>query len=211
MVFERPADSQLPLRQRKKLRTMRRIQHVALELLAGSSYDEVTVEQIAAATDVSPSTVYRYFQTKEGIFLWDEYDEAVMEVFRRRLTETNPMQAMTEAIGAVLAGGSDPDLDQQTADFLSVVSHIPQLRESLAVRLDQLRRDLAREIAETGWPPLESAVFAGAMVGSFTGLMEAWVATGEEEPLTSSLGRAVRMVASGFDSVFDTGPSGRAG
>lgn len=183
---------------------MRRIQHLALELLGGSTYDEVTVEQIAAASDVSPSTVYRYFETKEGIFLWDEYDEAVLEDFRRRLTETNPMQAMTEAIGGVLAGGSDPELDRQTADFLSVVSRVPQLRESLAVRLDQLRRNLAREIAETGWPQLESAVFAGAMVGSLTGLMDAWIAGGDTEPLTSSLERAVRMVAAGFDSVFDS-------
>ena len=62
------------LRERKRYAAMRLVQEVALDLFDAHGYVDVTVERIAAASDISPSSVYRYFGTKEHIVLWDEND-----------------------------------------------------------------------------------------------------------------------------------------
>lgn len=64
---------------------MERIQEVAIDLFDGRGFARVSVEEIAAAAEVSPSSVYRYFGTKEGIVLSDEFDllsdDELAEVF----------------------------------------------------------------------------------------------------------------------------------
>lgn len=62
------------LRERKKAKTRAAIQHEALRLFREQGYDETKIEQIAAAVEVSESTIYRYFPTKEDLVLWDEFD-----------------------------------------------------------------------------------------------------------------------------------------
>lgn len=57
------------LRERKKKQTRAQIIEVALDLCERQGFEATTVEQIAAAADVSPRTVNRYFPTKEDIVL----------------------------------------------------------------------------------------------------------------------------------------------
>src|SRR5262252_2552636 len=66
------------LRERKKQKTRWAIQEHALRLIAEQGYDATTVDQIAAAAEISPSTFFRYFPTKEDLIIEDEYD-AVLE------------------------------------------------------------------------------------------------------------------------------------
>jgi AcrR family transcriptional regulator len=55
------------LRERKKLRTRATLIQTAAELCERHGYDNTTVDQIAAAADVSPRTFSRYFPTKEAV------------------------------------------------------------------------------------------------------------------------------------------------
>ena len=58
---------------------MRAIQERALDLFDANGFGAVTIEEIAAAAEVSPSSVYRYFGTKEGILVADEFDAMSQE------------------------------------------------------------------------------------------------------------------------------------
>lgn len=88
-----PLTAQQPqpgLRERKKLKTRTAIRGAAFRLIAKQGYEATTVEQIAEASEVSPSTVFRYFPTKEDIVLTDEYDPVMASVLRSRPAGESP-------------------------------------------------------------------------------------------------------------------------
>ena len=87
------------LRERKKAATMHRVQAVALDLFERHGFDAVSIEQVADAAEVSPSTVYRYFGTKEGLIVHDEYDDRVLALLTYYLQQDGDLaQALTRVL-----------------------------------------------------------------------------------------------------------------
>ena len=56
------------LREHKKRQVRQRISNVATAMFLVHGFDNVTVAQVAAASDVSEQTVFNYFTTKESLF-----------------------------------------------------------------------------------------------------------------------------------------------
>jgi AcrR family transcriptional regulator len=159
------------LRERKKAKTRASIQRHALRLFREQGYEATTVEQIAEAAEVSPSTFFRYFPTKEDVVLYDPFDPMLIAAFRAQPPELTPMQAFREALHTAFAGISREDMEEQWERGMLIFS-IPDVR--MRVLNDSLitAQLLAELVAKrTGLRPDDLAVgtFVGAVIGALTG------------------------------------------
>ena len=81
------------LRERKKAKTRAEIQRQALRLFRERGYGATTASQIAEAAEVSESTFFRYFPTKEDVVFWDEFDPLIFEAFQAQPPEMGTVRA----------------------------------------------------------------------------------------------------------------------
>jgi AcrR family transcriptional regulator len=91
------------LRELKKARTRAEIQRQALLLFQRQGYAATTIEQIAAAAEVSQSTFFRYFPAKEDVVLYDDYDPILMAALVRQPAELSPIAAIRRTLREVYA------------------------------------------------------------------------------------------------------------
>jgi len=93
------------LRERRRVKARRAIQECALDLFDERGFAAVTIEEIAAAAEVSPSSVYRYFGTKEGIIVADEFDSLSDTALDELLDVRDPVGSMLRIVVEYEAGG----------------------------------------------------------------------------------------------------------
>jgi len=174
-VTELPIASQ-GLRERKKARTRASLREHALRLFREQGYQRTTVEQIAAAAEVSPSTFFRYFPTKEDLVLQDDMDTRMVEAFERQPPGLGPVAAVRAAAREVFGSYSEADLDVIRETSTLTVT-VPEVR---ARAMDEFARTIA-VISEalarrTGRPADDLAVraVAGAIIGVIMSITMPW-------------------------------------
>ena len=98
------------LRDRKKRETRMRIHRAALTVALAKGRQQCTVEEIAAAADVSPRTFFNYFGTKEDALIGADPEriDALVEAFLRRPADEEIPTAL-RVIFTVLVSGYDVD------------------------------------------------------------------------------------------------------
>jgi AcrR family transcriptional regulator len=96
------------LRERKKLKTKEAIQREALRLFQEQGYEGTTIDQIAAAAEISPSTFFNYFPSKEDVVLFDRYDP-ILESFMASLPPDVPLSQSIERALTMFAGAVEAD------------------------------------------------------------------------------------------------------
>jgi AcrR family transcriptional regulator len=192
----------LGLRDRKRLAAMRRIQTVALDLFERDGYSDVTVEQIADASDVSPSSVYRYFGAKEQILIWDEFDPILPDVMRAALSAPVPLSGVRRAIEMAMAGFTDED-ERRVARRLRLIMGNPALESAVNGQMYVLAEAVGKLLAERLRRPsadLEVQVFSHALIGGLLGAFHHWHGTGFEAPLREVLERCFVLFEEGLDA-----------
>jgi AcrR family transcriptional regulator len=156
------------LRERKKAKTRAAIQRHALRLFREQGYEATTVNQIAEAAEISPSTFFRYFPTKEDVVLYDALDPITFASFAAQPAELSPIEAMRQAIREVYAAMSPEDLQEQRERGLLIFS-VPELSSRMLGEILKGGQQMAELVAERVGRPADDAavrVFIGAVLGA---------------------------------------------
>jgi len=188
------------LRERKKIETLHRLQEEALRLFDEQGYDATTIEQIAAAAGVSPSTFYRYFPTKEDVVVQDEYDPLIVNVFESQSPGEAPLDALRTVLRVLFAEFTDADIER-VRRRVRMIFAVPALRARQVQQTTATEALLARMVAErTGRAPdeLEIRHFTALIVASWTVAISAWAETdGTKDDLAATMDRCLAHLEAG--------------
>jgi AcrR family transcriptional regulator len=186
------------LRERKKQKTRESIQRTALRLFEKQGYEETTIEQIAAAAEISPSTFFNYFPTKEDVVLYDAYDPMAIRMFLER-PKNEPLNVGLRQVLEGLAATFERDEHVILARgrlFLEV----PELRARLWDEVERTQVLIAQLLAErTGRRPddFELRVTARVVAGAMFEASIEWMRSNGRHGLVDLVNRALDVVESG--------------
>ncbi|SDD97571.1 TetR family transcriptional regulator [Glycomyces harbinensis] len=171
------------LRERKKIETLHRIQGEALRLFDEQGYDATTIEQIAEAAGVSPSTFYRYFPVKEDVVVQDEYDPMIVRVFESQPADAPPLEALRAVLADLFAQFTAEDFER-IRRRVRLIFAVPALRARQLQQTTATERLLAAMVAErSGRSPedLEVRHFTAMVVASWIVAIDTWAHAGDED------------------------------
>lgn len=187
------------LRERKKIQTRIAIRAAAHRLIDEQGYEHTTIEQIADAAVVSPSTVFRYFPAKEDLVLPDEPTAAVEAALRARPLDEPPLVSLRTAIREGLRDALTHECAELTLRTRLMVD-VPAVRGRMMETACAMSRMLCRVLAErTGADPegLDARVHAAALVGGLVEAVVHWAEHGQGDDLLDVVDQALDIVEHG--------------
>jgi AcrR family transcriptional regulator len=202
-MVEAQAQDAPGLRERKKARTREAIIDAALELFESQGFEATTVEDIAAAADVSPRTFFRYFDTKLDVVMARNVDEGDdMEDLVAALADAGPVEAVHKVVRDKLVAkflqGDDSVLRE-----MRVVMSTPSLRSICVERFHDHLDGFASVFATRlglDEHALEAYVVAGAASATMLAVMDRWVAEGgRDDRLLPLLDEGFALLQAGLD------------
>ena len=191
------------LRERKKLKTRNAIQKEAMRLFLAKGYDEVTIEDIAAAVEISPSTFFNYFPSKEAVVFQDDLDPLIFEAFNSQPHSMSPIAALRIAMHTVFSQ-LPPEAEALARAQMDLVLATPALRAAMLNEFSQLIDKIADLIAyRIGRDSKDFAVrnLSGALLGV---VIAAYFAAAEDRnaDFFDELDKSMRHLEAGLPLVW---------
>ncbi|MFD6247461.1 TetR/AcrR family transcriptional regulator [Streptomyces roseolus] len=129
----------MSLRERKKLAAWRAISEAALRLFEEQGFEATTIEQIAAAANVSRATFFNYFASKEAV-VFDQDPEA-RDRWRALLEARSPGEPLWDSLAAIMI-----EVNTGLRDRMPLMRRLkaqsPALARASQASGEQLRTDL---------------------------------------------------------------------
>jgi AcrR family transcriptional regulator len=165
-------DEELGLRERKKHKTRQLIAATARELFTSRGFENVSVVEIARAAEVSETTVFNYFPTKEDLIFHglEAFEDQLLQAVRDR----EPGEGVLQAFGRFILQprGLLAAADPASAEAVMSISRTIAISPALAAREQQILARYAGSLAvllaeETGASPgdLTPSVVANTLIG----------------------------------------------
>ena len=186
------------LRERKKQKTREAIQRTAMRLFEKQGYEETTVEEIAGAAEISPSTFFNYFPTKEDVVLFDAYDPMAIRMLLER-PKDEPLNVGLRTVLEGLAAAFERD-QRMILTRGRLFVEVPELRARMWDEVERIQELLAKLLAErTGRRPedFELRVTARVVLSAVLEATLDWMRSGGRRSLPDLLNRALDVVESG--------------
>ncbi|WP_460887331.1 acyl-CoA-like ligand-binding transcription factor [Promicromonospora xylanilytica] len=167
------------------------------DLVLERGYEETTVDDICAAAEISRSTFFRYFPSKEDALFGDTADagEYLRDALTARPPDEAPWVAMRRALDALIDRYEGHD--ERTRRLTRLIVRTPALaarhREKNARWQEALRPEIARRLGadpDDDSDPRTHAVIAAAL-GCVEAALSAWTASTQPPPLSTILDRAM--------------------
>jgi AcrR family transcriptional regulator len=191
------------LRERKKARTHEAIIDAALDLFERKGYDSTTVEDIAAAADVSPRTFFRYFESKLDLVMARNAakDELIGPLLAARPASEGPLEAMRQVMREQLV---ERIADASVARELQVVMTTPSLRNLAREHFYEEEAELAAAFAArlgTDDRDMTPHIIAGAVASAVWTVIDRWIAQGADvDRLLPMIDEAFALLATGLET-----------
>ena len=191
------------LRERKKARTRASIREHALRLFRENGYQRTTVQDIAEAAEVSPSTFFRYFPTKEDVVLQDDMDVRMIEAFEQQPPGLGPVAAVRAAARQMFASYTAADMEvlrETTALTLTVPEVRARALDEFARTIGVVAEALAKRAGRAA-DDLAVRTAAGAIIGvimAITMPWEGWSDVGAFEDSFGQIDEALALLEAGL-------------
>ncbi|MGH4033886.1 TetR/AcrR family transcriptional regulator [Actinomycetota bacterium Odt1-20B] len=176
-----PAAPKPSLRERKKQKTRVAIRTATYRLITEQGYDATTVEQIAEAAEVSPSTVFRYFPTKEDIVLTDEYDSLMEAQLRARPADEPFLASLRHVIrsSVTLSVYDAMDRTDETRIRTQLMIDSPAVRSRMLESMSVTGRMMCQVLADRTGRDADDLEVRAYCMGIVGALLEASIYWGE--------------------------------
>jgi AcrR family transcriptional regulator len=170
---------------------------VVQDLVLEHGYEETTVEDVCAAAEISRSTFFRYFPSKEDALFGETVDSGarLRDALEARPPSEAPWTAMRRALDALIEDYEAHD--ERTRRLTRLIVSTPALaarhREKNGLWLELLQPEVARRIGADpadDSDPRAHAVIAAAL-GCVEAALTAWTASAQPQPLSTILDRAM--------------------
>ena len=163
------------LRDRRKRRTAEAIVAAALELFAERGFERTTIEQIAAAADISRRTFFRYFADKEELFFAE--DERLLQVIEDNLDDApagEPVLELARRATRALAAHSVADPDRRLARE-RLIAATPALQARRMAKILRWEQAIAARLVARGSTEQEALLVPKLALACFQAAYERWV------------------------------------
>jgi AcrR family transcriptional regulator len=185
------------------------IERAALELFVERGFDDVTVDDIASAVDISRRTFFRYFPSKDAVLLGDPRrdEQIVLAALDAQPDDISAVDALHAALRTVAADqASDPIT---TRLRIQVLDDAPDAMAAAFGQRHMLQHQLTPVIARRmGLHPTAdmrpSLVVHVSMAAMYVGIWH-WLHTDATAPLDALVAEALQGAAAGLTDAAAAG------
>lgn len=145
-------------RERKKAITRKSLADAALRLFLDRGYDQVSVKDVADAADVSVTTLFKHFPSKEAL-VFDE-DDDIEAGLVAAVHDRDPGESIPQALRAHILAITPDSKQPEFAEFIRMTRDTPALRDYGHRMWMRHETALARAISEEIGAPDDDAACA---------------------------------------------------
>ena len=196
------ASPEVERRERRRLRVRAEISAAAIRLASERGYDQVTVDDIAAAVDMAPRTFFRYFASKDDVLFTDQSEK--LERLRAAIAARPPGEPILRSVReAFMSLANSFEHDRQlTLAKAKLIAETPSLSACSMERQTEWQQLIADAVANrlgvTSNDDLRAQVVAGMAVAALQSAHHVWIAGGGRKHLPDLVAEAFDLLDGGL-------------